>query len=146
MIAVIISLISTVCVISMSYHVYVTNHRHTIIDSYLKQIISLYYKIEDDGNKVKENKHNPSSENFLNQCYRDIEINACMMRFYVKKFPVQYEGKDTFIGVINSLSHSPDVLSDYDKLSDEFKKFFKQIDNMNEYETRIDKMMHYIIR
>lgn len=126
----VLSLIASFVAIAMTYHVYWLNHKHTQIDSYLKQIICLYYSIEDDSKLLKDDRLN---EDALAQCYRRIEINATLMRYYVNKFPLQYDGKINFVQLINSISHSPENYGDYDKLSDEFKKFCSHIEITKEY-------------
>lgn len=111
----------------MTYHVYRLSHKHNKIDNYLKQIINLYYKIDDDGKIVKCTKDKYHNQEALKQCYRRIEINATLMKYYVCEFPISYKGKDKFEQVIESISHSPEIVDDYDKLSDDYKKFCKNI-------------------
>lgn len=122
------SLFSSFGVIAMTYHVYKLNYRHTQIDEYLKQIIHLYYLLEDDAKLLRSARGDLMPNNKLCECYRRIETNATLMRYYVKEYPINYNGKEKFVQVINSLSHSPENQSDYDKLSDEFKKFCNNIE------------------
>lgn len=139
--AILLSLLSTLIVAGMSYHVYKMNYIHTRIDNYLNQIVNLYYKIEDDAKIVKSNICNHANEELIAQCYRQIETNATLMRYYVVKYPIIYDGKKEFEKVINSIAHSPEGIGDYDKLSDEFKKFCDGIEKMNEPETVIYKRL-----
>lgn len=123
-----ISLLASFGVIAMTYHVYKLNYRHTQIDDYLKQIIHLYYLLEDDAKILRSYGSDLIPKDKLGECYRRIETNATLMRYYVKEYPIYYNGKEEFVQVINSLSHSPENQSDYDKLGDEFKKFCKNIE------------------
>ena len=125
----ILSVLASFGVIAMTYHVYVLNHRHNQIDNYLKQITNLYYKIEDDWKILKTIKRNPLNNDVLNQYYRQIESNATLLSYYIRNFPCKYEGKEKFTNLIDSISHSPEELGDYEVLSDEFKKFFKNIED-----------------
>lgn len=126
-----LSLLSSFGVIYMTYRVYNMNHLNTQIDNFLKQIIILYYKIVDDGKIIKSTQKKTSNEELLAQCYRRIEINAALMGYYVKMYPKHYKNKEEFEKVVNSLSHSPNIEKDYDKLGDEFKKFCQNICDVN---------------
>lgn len=137
----IFSLIVSFFALILTYHVYKMNYRHSQIDSYLKQIIKLYYDIEKDGKIVKLRKNDKSNEMILAQCYSQIEINASLMRYYVRKFPDSYKEKDCFVKVLESIAHSPEELNDYDKLSDEFKTFCKNIEEAKDPESFIERVM-----
>ena len=124
----ILSLIASFGVIAMTYNVYKLSHKHTQIGSYLKQIISNFFEIEDYAKLLKNIHNKPSNKSALEQCYRRIETNATLMRYYVRKFPENYDKKKKFEHVIDSLAHSPEIFEDYDKLRDEFKSFCKNIE------------------
>lgn len=129
----------------MTYHIYKLNHVHAQIDNYLKQIVSLYYNIEEDAKVIIGTKNESLDVEILSQYYKRIETNATLMRYYVRKYPQQYEGKERYEQVIDSIAHSPEEHNDYDKLSDEFKKFCKNLEDSKEIETLIDRIMRFII-
>lgn len=108
----------------MTYHVYRLNNRNTQIDSYLKQIISLYFRIEDDYKILVTLPKNNSSVNTLEQVFRRLEINATLMNYYVRNYPVQNKNCE-LEKILESISHSPEIVNDYNLLTDEFKKFCK---------------------
>ena len=141
-----ISLFASFGVIAMTYHVYKLSYRHTQIDNYLKQIVHLYFQLEDDAKLLKSLNNDLIPNDKLSQCYRRIEANATLMRYYVKEFPIPDKEKEGMAKVINSLSHSPENQNDYDKLSDEFKKFCKNIEDFSGFETNVDRFMKCIIR
>ena len=132
------SLIASFGVIAMTYRVYQLSRKHNQIDNYLKEIVTLYYKIEEDSKIAKSLsggiKNLPGKES-LSDCYVRIEINATLMRYYIRKYPGNYDGKEKFEDIVDSISHSPEELGDYDLLSDEFKKFCKNIEIIDEYES-----------
>lgn len=129
----------------MTYHVYLLNYKHTQIDSYLKQIIYLYYEIDNDMRAVKTIESNMSNKNELEHYYRKIEANATLLRYYIRRFPVCNDSKKDFVQITNSLSHSPEAKEDYYKFGDEFKKFCKNLEDAKELETNIDKFMQFFI-
>lgn len=124
------SLIASFGVIGMTYHVYRMSHKHTLIDNNLKQIVTLYYKIDDDF-KTIQSLRMLKNDDYIKHLYRKIETNAVLMRYYIKSFPIQYEEKMHFEELLASISHSPEIARDYDKLTEEFKKFCKNIDETN---------------
>lgn len=122
----ILSTVASIGVISMTYHVYISNLRHNTIDNYLKQIIILFYKIEDDYRLLKQTR----SDSSLEQCYRRLETNATLMHYYIRKFPIKYKDKRALENVIESLSHLPECDEDYNILIEKFKTFCKEIEKL----------------
>lgn len=114
----------------MTYHVYRMSHKHTLIDNNLKQIVTLYYKIEDDFNTI-QSMEMLNGNDYIKHLYRKIETNAILMRYYIKSFPIQYKDKRIFEELLASISHSPEIVRDYDKLTEEFKKFCIIINDAN---------------
>ena len=137
----VLTLLLSFGVIFMTYHVYISNRTYTTVDNYLKQIINLYFKIEDDTKAVKVIKNSLSKEEELGHYYRRIETNTTLLRYYIRKFPVQYSGKDHFTQLLTSIAHSPENDVDYDRIGDCFKTFCKSIEEAKDLETRIDKVM-----
>ena len=121
-----ISLIASFGVIGMTYHIYRLNNRNNQIDSYLKQIISLYFRIEDDYKIVIALRKEKSEMNALSQVYRRLEINATLMNYYLRNYPEHNKNNVGHLEkILDSISHSPEILDDYNLLTDEFKKFCK---------------------
>ena len=125
----IVSIIVSLSAIYISYHIYKMNHMHMRVDRYLAQIVDLYFKIKDDGALIKNTKK--SDELSLSEYYRRVEINAALLGYYVKKFPIKYSDKNKFEQIVTSLAHAPNLVNDYEKLGDEFKKFCKKIGSDN---------------
>jgi hypothetical protein len=110
-------------VIAMTYHVYKISYRHTQIDNYLKQIVNLYYKIEDASKQLYSNNLSRVEEKDINCLFREIRVDCTLMLYYLKKYPGFYGNRTRFEVLLNEIIENPEVEIYYDYLSNAFRDF-----------------------
>lgn len=122
-------LFSAVGMIIITYSVYHLSKKDTNRDHYLRYIVDLYYRIEDDYERLRfgcENDSDTSSSVYLQnqkQYKRRISVNCILMRDYIKRFPGYYPNRKQIMDVLYEMSTNPTQSDNYDKLAIEFKLF-----------------------
>lgn len=117
----VLSLFASFGVIAMTYHVYRLSHKHTIIDNYLKQIIDLYYRIEDISKQL--NNENKLPDIVQKRHFREIRVNCSLMIYYLIRYPGFYGNRIKFKYLLKDIIAHPEDESNYDLLADIFSDF-----------------------
>ena len=92
-------LISAVGMIVITYYVYHLSQKDTNRDHYLRYIVDLYYRIEDDSERLRIDCSKDRDTNcsvcfqHQKQYKRRISVNCILMRDYIKRFPGYYPSR-----------------------------------------------------
>ena len=128
----VLSLFASFGVIAMTYHVYRLSHRHALIDNYLKQIIDLYYRIEDISKQL--NSEPKLNEVVQNRCFREVRVNCSLMIYYLTRYPGFYRNRIRFEYLLNDIIARPEDESNYDSLANAFRDFCQNIRKDSKHE------------
>ena len=108
----------------LTFYIYKLSTENSKKDSYLRFIIDLYYRIEDDSRSLFEYiSSNYAEDNKSKQYCRRISVNCTLMVYYLKRFPGYYKDRTKFERILIYITYEPTKADYYDILSEQFEKF-----------------------
>lgn len=115
--------------IVLTYFIYKMSLLNNRKDCYLRYIIELYYRIEDDSHLLFEHYASNNEEDKIKQkqYVRRIIVNCTLMVYYLKRFPGYYKDRNKFERILIYITYEPTRAEYYDILSDQFEKFSWEI-------------------
>lgn len=125
--------ILTAVTIVLTYYIYKLSNENNKKDNYLRYIVDLYYRIEDDSTLFLDLLHASNSNQITSDEYRikklrrQIVTNSTLMLYYVRRFPGYYKERINFIWALIDISRYPQKAELYDNLVKEFNDFCEGI-------------------
>lgn len=108
----------------LTYYIYKMSTESNKRDSYLHNIVELYYKIEDDSHSLFGCiTSNSLEDNKSKQFCRRISVNSTLMVYYLMRFPGFYNDRTEFERILINITYEPTRADYYDILSEQFGKF-----------------------
>lgn len=121
----VISVVSTLCTILMTYYIFRLTSRNGRKENYLKRILELYYRIEEDYSQISANRH----ELINVRLYRQIAVNCTMMDYYVRRLPGYYRNRHRIRMLLFVISDEPEKKEYYEGLSKQIKELISGLKN-----------------
>lgn len=141
--------ILTAVTILLTYFIYKLSSENNKKDNYLRYIVDLYYRIEDDSTLFLDLLHASNSNQITSDEYRikklrrQIVTNSTLMLYYVRRFPGYYKERHNFKLALIDITRYPQKTELYDNLAKEFNDFCEGIkkkkDKDGSYTIRFDR-------
>lgn len=120
--------ISALGTLLITWCVYRLNTRNSKKENYFRQMVELYYKIEEDysilyGLKFSNEDIEQKQDWQREQSIRRIGVNSTLMTYYLLRIPGYYKNRDKFLSFLYGITHDPQAPDNYDNLSKKFIEF-----------------------
>lgn len=132
------ALVFALATIVLTFYIYKLSTINNKKDSYLQNIVDLYYRIEEDSCLLFENfASKGTDESTMCKRYsRRISVNCTLMVYYIKRYPGYYKDRGEFERLLINITEEPTNKQYYDSLSSQFEKFCWGIKRNKKYASR----------
>lgn len=117
------AIMSSIATILLTFFIYRLTSRNSKKENYLRNMIDLYYKIEEDSIYLTMDNSETATLPNRNQAQRRIKVNSMLMIYYLLRIPCYYDGRWEFFRVLYNTSCHPEIVDNYDRIGDYFYKF-----------------------
>ena len=110
--------ILTLATIFMTCYIHKLSNENAKKENYLRHIIDLYYRIEDNLRYRKGD--NIDELTVLVNNTRELKVNCTLMIYYLQRYPGFYKNRTRFILLLNEIIDHPEYETNDDNLSNAF--------------------------